>query len=99
MDRPPLEYIPSSKIVSQGPALLYGIWLINTTAGKYLKVYDGQSTSGTLKLHMFGNTNAVAEIIPPVPVLFSEGIYFSLESDKAIAMVQYMPLSGKNALF
>jgi hypothetical protein len=97
MERPIVEQVAASKIISTSSTLVYGVWSINSTAGKYLKVYDGVSTDGTLRITLLGSTSQISGIAFNEPVLFASGVYLALESDKVTAMIQFKPLGGKNA--
>jgi len=96
MNRPVVEVWSEDKQVSRVPALVYGVWLTTTSQTKYIRLYDGHGTDGTLRLWLSSSDSSVAAIVPKEPIPFNEGIYLDVESDKCVAMIQYRSLGSKD---
>lgn len=89
------DHTSTSRVIYLGPCVVRDVTIAGDTANAACQVYDGESASDELKLHIEALSDMSCSWSPPGGVLFNKGIYIAVNASTSHVTVTYEPVSRK----
>jgi len=90
------DYTNVSRLIHSGPCIVKAVHVAGDGANGDCQVYDGYSTSGTLKAHLEVLSGTTFAWLPGEGTDFDQGIYIAVSAATTKVTVTYVPESRKD---